>query len=297
MDTQNTTPNPLSAYFRQPQIYVKLPSGGKYWPQGALAMGDSEELAVYAMTARDEMMMNTPDALLNGEATVSVIHSCIPQIKNAWEMPMIDVDTILIAIRIASYGESMDIATVIPKVNKSYELKVDLRLLMDQVVKGDFQEWMELSNGLHVKLNPLNYRQQTNIALKAFEEQSLMRSVEDATLSSSQKRKKYTSIISNLANLNFENILSAIKCVKTPEGEVEDAEYIRQFVTNIDYKLGDEIKKHVEKYAKLGAVPPVTVQTPEEHIKEGAPASYTVPISLDNSNFFVSKSFQPRSLI
>jgi len=297
MDTQNTTPNPLSAYFRQPQIYIKLPSGGKYWPQGALDMGDSEELAVYAMTAKDEMLMNTPDALLNGEATVSVIQSCIPQIKNAWQMPMIDTDTVLIAIRIASYGESMDISTNVPKINKPYELKVDLRMLMDQIIKGDFQEWLQLSNGLHVKLNPLTYRQQSNVALKAFEEQSLMRSVEDSKLSSGQKREKYTSILANLTNLNFENILAAIKCVKTPDGEVDNPEYIEQFVTNIDYKLGDEIRKHVEKYATLGSVPPVTVQTPAELVKEGAPAQYQVPISLDNSNFFVSKSSLPRSLI
>lgn len=297
MSTQNTTPNPLSAYFRQPQIYIKLPSGGEYWPQGSLEMGDSQELAVHAMTARDEMMMNTPDALLNGEATVGVIQSCVPQIKNAWHMPMIDVDTVLIAIRIASYGESMDISTVIPKVNKSYELKVDLRILMDQVEKGKFEEWIQLSNGLHVRLNPLNYRQQTNIALKAFEEQSLMKSVDDASLTPNAKRDKYTKILANLTNLNLENILGAVKSVKTPDGEVEDPAYIRQFVENIDYKLGDEIRKHVEKYAKLGSVPPITVQTPEEHVKDGAPASYTVPISLDNSNFFALRSSLPRSLI
>jgi len=170
-------------------------------------------------------------------------------------------------------------------------------MLMDQIIKGDFQEWLQLSNGLHVKLNPLTYRQQSNVALKAFEEQSLMRSVEDSKLSSGQKREKYTSILANLTNLNFENILAAIKCVKTPDGEVDNPEYIEQFVTNIDYKLGDEIRKHVEKYATLGSVPPVTVQTPAELVKEGAPAQYQVPISLDNSNFFVSKSSLPRSLI
>ena len=297
MDTQNTTTNPLSAYFRQPQIYIKLPSAGKYWPDGSLDMGESQELAVYAMTAKDEMLMNTPDALLNGEATVHVIQSCIPQIKNAWQMPMIDTDTILIAIRIASYGESMDITTNVPTVNKPYEMKVDLRVLMDAIVQGDFQEWLELSNGLHVRLNPLTYRQQSNVALKAFEEQSLMRSVEDSKLSSTQKREKYTSIMTNLTDLNLSNILAAIKCVKTPEGEVDNEDYIKQFVSNIDYKLGDEIRKHVERYATLGSIKPITVDTPDDLVKDGAPKSFNVPISLDNSNFFASKSWRPRSLI
>ena len=33
------------------------------------------------MTAKDEMMFKTPDALLNGQATVDVIQSCIPAIN------------------------------------------------------------------------------------------------------------------------------------------------------------------------------------------------------------------------
>ena len=26
--------NPLSGYYRQPKIYIRLPSGGKYYPEG-----------------------------------------------------------------------------------------------------------------------------------------------------------------------------------------------------------------------------------------------------------------------
>jgi len=28
--------NPLQKYFRQPKIYIKLPSGGQFYPEGAL---------------------------------------------------------------------------------------------------------------------------------------------------------------------------------------------------------------------------------------------------------------------
>jgi hypothetical protein len=63
------------------------------------------------MTAKDELMLKTPDALMNGQATVEVIKSCVPSIKNPWHMPSIDIDTILIAIRIATYGENMEFSS------------------------------------------------------------------------------------------------------------------------------------------------------------------------------------------
>ena len=109
---QNT--NPLNKYLRQPEIYVKLPSNGKYWPPGSLEMPISGELPVLPMSTRDEIMVNTPDALLNGEAVVNMIQSCIPNIRNAWAMPSVDLDTVLIAIRIASYGEKMEYTSTCP---------------------------------------------------------------------------------------------------------------------------------------------------------------------------------------
>lgn len=101
--------NPLASFFRQPKIYVSLPSKGMFWTKESLEMTENGELPVYAMTAKDEIMLKTPDALISGQATVDVIQSCIPAIKDAWKMPSIDLDTILVAIRIATYGEKMDL--------------------------------------------------------------------------------------------------------------------------------------------------------------------------------------------
>lgn len=80
MENKNT--NPLQKYFRQPKIYLSLPSNGKYYPAGSLEISETGEYPVFPMTARDEIMIKTPDALLNGEATVAVIKSCIPLLKN-----------------------------------------------------------------------------------------------------------------------------------------------------------------------------------------------------------------------
>ena len=96
----NIQPNPLASFMRQPKIYIRLPSQGEFWPAGSLAASETGEYPVYSMTAKDELTMKTPDALLNGQATVDMIKSCVPSIVNPWHMPSIDLDAVLVAIRI-----------------------------------------------------------------------------------------------------------------------------------------------------------------------------------------------------
>jgi hypothetical protein len=105
--SMNMEPNPLNQYLRQPAIHLKLPSGGEYWPMGTLEMPITGEVPILPMSTRDEIVLNTPDALMNGQGVVDVIHSCVPNIKNAWAMPAMDLDAVLIAIRIATYSEKM----------------------------------------------------------------------------------------------------------------------------------------------------------------------------------------------
>ena len=68
--TENT--NPLGKYYRQPQIYIKLPSKGKYYTADVFTPTETGEIPVLPMTAKDELAFKTPDAMMNGQATVDV---------------------------------------------------------------------------------------------------------------------------------------------------------------------------------------------------------------------------------
>ena len=109
--------NPLSGFMRQPKIYIKLPSGGEYWSKGSLEISETGEYPVYSMTAKDEMMLKIPDALISGQAIVDVVQHCMPNIKNAWSIPNLDLDVILIALRVATYGEKMNVPLNISDVD------------------------------------------------------------------------------------------------------------------------------------------------------------------------------------
>ena len=103
--------NPLQQYFRQPKIYIKLPTSGIYSPPGTV-QGDINNLPVYGMSGMDEIIMKTPDALLTGESVVKIIQSCCPSITNAWALSSLDTEMILTAIRIATYGNKIGRAHV-----------------------------------------------------------------------------------------------------------------------------------------------------------------------------------------
>ena len=64
--TENT--NPLQQYYRQPAIYIKLPSEGRYYDKNTFTPTETGELPILPMTAKDELAFKTPDALINGQA-------------------------------------------------------------------------------------------------------------------------------------------------------------------------------------------------------------------------------------
>jgi len=288
--------NPLKSFFRQPSIYVKLPSRGRYYLPNTLDMTDQYEVGIMPMTAKDELVIKTPDALLNGQSTVDVIKSCVPGIKDPWTMPIMDLDSVLLGIRIASYGNTMDVNAPVPAVKEIQPLIVDLNELLDRIIVREFNQNCVLSNGLVIKIKPRNYRMTTQIQMKTFEEQKLMQTVSNADLSESEKIEKFTKIFTNISSLTVDNMVDVIHSVTTPEGnEVVDRLYIKDFVYNMETSTAKEIQKHIDAQNDIGRVPALTVQTNEEFVKQGAPKTFETPITFDTANFFALESFRSRT--
>jgi hypothetical protein len=282
--------NPLSKYFRKPSVYISLPTAGDWYAPGGIVFDNGQELGVMPMTAKDEMMMNTPDALINSQSTIDIIKSCVPGIKDPWSMPTLDLDTVLIGIRIASYGESMDINIQVPEVNKQMTYTVDLRQLMDQIDRTKFDPFVQIDNQLTVKVKPMTYRQLTNLQLKTYEQQRLVTQVSDAKLSSAERQKTFNDIFTSMTNITLDNMKEAIVEINAEGETIVDRSYINEFVDNMQSDMANKIKEHMDKQVGLGKIKPITVSVPEEMVKEGAPKTVTSPISLDNSNFFVRRS-------
>ena len=281
-----TINNPLSKHFRQPKLYIRLPSDGNFYAAGALQMTENREFPVFAMTAKDELMFKTPDALLNGQSTVQVIQSCIPNIKNAWAIPSIDIDAILIAIRIATYGEKMDITVTVPELKEERTFEVDLRVVLDQLINSEYENIIAHEDFLF-EISPMSYKRFTDIALKTFEEQRLFRVVNDDSLSESEKLAKFNESFSRLTEINISNIINSVVAVKFGDDDaVTNKEYIKEFFENADRDVYKSILVHIDKQREKFSVKPFKARLGQEDQARGAPETIEVPITFDQSNFF-----------
>ena len=165
--------NPLKQYFRRPEIYLKLPSGGNFYPEGSIDLPDNKELPIYPMTAIDEITSKTPDALFNGTAVVEIIKSCVPNIKDPWAIPSIDLDPILVAIRAASNGNILDIDSTCPSCSEEASYSINLVGLLGKLEVGNYDEPVVI-NELSFKFKPFSYKKVNNINMVQFEiEQSI----------------------------------------------------------------------------------------------------------------------------
>ena len=284
----NATANPLSMYMRQPKIYIRLPSEGQYWPEGSLEIPETGEYAVYSMTAKDELMLKVPDALMNGQAIVDVIQHCIPNIKNAWHTPNLDLDIILIAIRLATYGEMM---TTPIKFNDSSEMdyQIDLRVLMDKLMSQiTWNPVVPITDELTVFVKPLTYNQISKAAIQTFETQRIMQVVNDEKMSDDQKIKLFQDSFKKLSDTTLSTISDSILRIESAGGTTDDATFIKEFVDNVDKEIFNKIQSHLESLRDINSIKPMSVQVTDEMKAQGIQGdTIEVPITFDPSTFFV----------
>ena len=281
----NYEANPLKKYFRQPKVYITLPSKGKFYPQGAVEMPENGELPIYPMTAKDELTMKTPDALRNGQATVSVIQSCVPAIKNAWAMPSIDLDALLIAIRIATYGDTMELSVKVPGIGEERKFDVDLRKLLNKLVTVDYDSQLEIDN-MTVTLRPLAYKEFTEASLKTFEEQRIFALVNNDTISEQEKLTKFNESFTKLTDLTVKTMSKCVSKIAISDAVVTNQAHIDEFIQNADKAFYKAVVEHLDLQKEKFQIEPMQVHSSEEDIAKGAPTTWTVPITFDQSNFF-----------
>ena len=284
--SSNIEQNPLRKYFRQPKVYITLPSKGKFYPEGDIEIPETNEFPVFAMTAKDELTMKTPDALLNGAATVDVIRSCIPTIKNPWAMPSIDLDAALIAIRIATYGDQMEITTKVPGTGEERTFTIDLRQLLNKLVTKEY-DTETVINDMKVSIRPLTYKEFTDASLKTFEEQRIFNLVNDDEIPDQEKLARFNVSFQKLTDLTVTSLAKSIVKIAIGDTEVTNNVHIDEFVKNADKDFYNQVLAHIETQRDLFVLEPLKVTSSEEDIAAGAPKEYEVPITFDQSNFFV----------
>ena len=270
--------NPLKQYFRRPEIYLKLPSGGNFYPAGSIDLPENKEIPIYPMTAIDEITSKTPDALFNGTAVVEIIKSCVPNIKDPWSIPSIDLDPLLVAIRAASNGNLLDIESTCPSCGEHALYNINLVGLLSKIEVGNYDEPVIL-NELTFKFKPFTYQKINNINMVQFEiEQSInkLQSIEDPI----ERQTQSGITMQKLNKLSMDLISESLEYIKTPSAIVNENEYILDFLQNCDRRTFEQLRNTAVKLRESSQLKPLDVKC--IHCSH----EYTQKLTLNVSDFF-----------
>lgn len=282
MDTKPT--NPLTAHFRQPAIYFRLPSQGQFWGSG-LNLPPSGDIPVYPMTAKDEITLRTPDALLNGQGVIDVIHSCCPNVLDAWQMPSLDVDALLIAIRIASYGNEMAFESNCPHCTEENQYDVDLMRLLDGINPPDYT--VKVQHGaVRIKLQPQRYSSLNETSQINYEEQRTLTTLADANLTEEEKIVQYKNHLERLVKLNTKILVDSTEYVEIVATNtiVTERHHIEEYYENCEAEVCKAVRDQLDEFGLKGGVPPMPVTC------GSCEKPYSVPLTFDYATFFATGS-------
>ena len=284
--------NFLSQYKRQPKIYVDLPSKGIFYDETIVQDKQFTEIPVFGMNTMDEILIKTPDALFSGESTAQIIRSCIPIIKNPWDLVGFDIDFVLIAIRIATYGDSMPVQSTCPHCGNATESDLILNHLLAEYTNKstfysvDFQE-------LRLDLRPLNYKMQTQFAKKQYMLERQIVQIDKTTQTDDEKNVSKQKLMKQMTELNAEMIITHIFNISNRENEREfDFTVIKDFVINNDASIFNDVQEKIKQMNKDWSLPTFEVSCANESCKK----QYTSSINVDYASFFGDTSLRSRTL-
>lgn len=272
--------NPLIQAYRKPALYIALPSKGNFYKKKPKLSIDNE-LAVYAMTARDELITKTPDALFNGEATISLIRSCCPDIDDPDTMPVSDLLVILIGIRQASYGKEIDVDVKCPKCEFDNQLQLDASIMLSKTKSEIVEREVTLDSGFKITTMPYTLRDRTTLQVQQIKQNKMIQGLSDANLDDVARQELFGKTFVEIAELTVSLITNSIHSVQGPETDViEDKEMIKEWLQNITRADYDVIKNKIEALSESG------LETEFNASCQECNHNWKTGVDLDIANFF-----------
>lgn len=275
--------NPLQQYFRAPKLYVKLPSQASYYGPEEVDLTANGEVAVYPMTAMDQILIRTPDALLNGDAMIKVISSCVPGIKHPKKLVEPDINTLFVAIRIATSGAQLQVDGVCPSCGHENTYEVDLNAMIETQSIMDVNSTMEMDGSLLLHLKPYDFEQRNLTLLNEIQETQAVSLIQNnSDMSDVEKLTKLGQHMSSMAERTFEiaaKSISHITVIKTGES-VTDRQFIEEFMKNITKDQAEQITNKIKEMNKTG------VDTQHNFECASCGHAWSQPVDLDPASFF-----------
>lgn len=152
---------------RMPGETIRLPSRGKFYAKDAVIVDANEgEILLRPITLTDEVMMKSPDMLMQGTAIEYTFKRCSPNIISPLDLVMPDVNFILTHLRRISLGKDLSLHFQCSKEKCKHKQSVDVPLsqftqtskeLEDHELADSYQYVAKYDNSV-VELRPVTLR-------------------------------------------------------------------------------------------------------------------------------------------
>lgn len=291
----SNTNNPLSGHFRTPKLYTSLPTGGKFYDETIVDMPSTKELPVYPMTAKDEIMMKNPDALLNGEAVAQVISSCVPNVKQPRLLVANDVDALLVAIQGATFGDELTVSASCPTCGEQASAVLSTEVVLANMDNIDKKYEFSTDSGLLISMKPFSYETSVKAGVANFRSERSLQSISEID-DEIEKIRAFNSNFIELAKLNFDILVDSVNSITIPSTEdsesvvVTDKAHISEFLENCDATIGKELEEFVTEMGNKGIqkVMQMTCEPCSEKLEGDEEFTFESAVNFNTVNFFTA---------
>jgi len=294
----NPTPiqNPLKDLFRKPKLAITLPSKGNWYPSNSLVFNLEGTLDVFSLTAADNIKLRSGDPGMTGNMIADVISSCCPGIKNARFVPFVDIETLLLSIRVASFGDNLSFTVPVPKTSLTRELRLTSSELFSQFAGVEWDSEINIIDdnmSIYITVRPVSM----SAVFAATKVLSTYRKDVEASLRNADKvdDEKFTTGLLAMAHSAIDIVCEGIETLKVirADGSVvcdlssknpQDKAMMLTIIKNGDVAYYNALRDHIETQ-KDKYIFRIPVTSTEDERSAGADENWTAELNLIGSNF------------
>jgi hypothetical protein len=200
----------------------------------------------------------TGSSQVNGSSIVSVIQSCVPNIKNVWKMPAIDLDKLLVAVKIASHGDQLKITATCTACGHEDQPTVNLQQVLDQIISPDYNQPLHIAD-LKIHFRPPSYQQLNDNDQITLDDESVVTMLEDNDIDNQVKAEKVAELLQKVKSIATRVLSENIRHVETPDATVDSQEHIFEWLANCDQSVYMQIQEFIIKNKEQTEVKPAEI--------------------------------------
>lgn len=272
----------LQSLYRKKDIYTMLPSKGSFYPSGINLSADGD-IGVMSMTAKDDLLLKSPDSLFNGESIIEMIKSCVPDIENPEELPYCDLDVILIAISSAT-KKKMDLVSTCEKCKTETDYQIDISNFLTKIPEIDLSlSHIDVGNNAFVNIRPYKLKDQLKLRTKKFNKTRIEKILNENINNDNVEElsRIFSDIINEISQINLDLIAENIISVEIENEIIDDPIEIKDWVYNMDKSTYELISNNILKLSEVDIKTDVNITCPNcEH-------KYSTRIETNPMDFFI----------